>query len=265
MTNRLITLENVSVGTGDAARLFSTDLTIEPGITEISGRSGSGKSSLLMAAYALREPTTGVVTHYDEDGQTVLFSKGHHEVDDPEASVLTRGLRASTRAIRELARSIPHETTDARAIARIRSRQFGFMAQAPYLMDRLTVGQNITLPHQARGNEIDPEYYAKLTERLEIDGLLDRYPAEVSGGELQRATIVSALIHKPRVIFGDELTSAQDPGFRDEAFAIIGERVDEGASFVYISHDSEVKERGGIPTETDVPRHTINLEDRRVI
>jgi len=261
---RLINLEKVSIGEGKTTRLHPTSLTVEQGLTEISGRSGSGKSSLLLAMVALHEPTTGSVTHYKADGETVLFTQAHQEEDSSEAHWLRRGLRTTERALRGLARAIPHETADHEKIARIRSTEFGFITQKPSLLPNLTAEENIRLIHQARGTDVDQEYLDHLVERLGIREVLPKYPTKISGGEQQRIAIAGALAHQPRVLFADEATADLDTANRDAVLELWGERANEGASIIYITHDSEIKEHG-IPADKDIARHTIQMENSRLV
>jgi putative ABC transport system ATP-binding protein len=134
------------------------------------GRSGCGKSTLLNLAGAMDFPTSG-----------------HVLVD----AVSTSSLNDSE-------------------LTRLRREKVGFVFQSFQLLHTLTVFENVELPLLLAGK---PEARAAARERLawvELEGLGDRYPHQLSGGQMQRVGIARALAHGPRILLADEPTGNLD-------------------------------------------------------
>jgi putative ABC transport system ATP-binding protein len=134
------------------------------------GRSGCGKSTLLNLAGAMDSPTSG--------------------------QVLLDGRSTST-------------LNDA-ALTRLRREKVGFVFQSFQLLHTLTVFENVELPLLLAGKQ---DARAAASERLawvELEGLGDRYPHQLSGGQMQRVAIARALIHRPAVLLADEPTGNLD-------------------------------------------------------
>src|ERR1700720_2120045 len=134
------------------------------------GRSGCGKSTLLNLAGAMDFPTSGQVLL---DGQ-------------PTSSLKDADLTQFRRA------------------------KVGFIFQSFQLLNTLTVFENVELPLLLAGK---PDARATARERLawvELEGLGDRYPHQLSGGQMQRVGIARALIHSPSLLLADEPTGNLD-------------------------------------------------------
>ena len=134
------------------------------------GRSGCGKSTLLNLAGAMDFPTTGRVL-----------------LDGAETSRLS----------------------DA-GLTQLRREKVGFIFQSFQLLHTLTVFENVELPLLLAGK---PNARAAARERLgwvELDGLGDRYPHQLSGGQMQRVGIARALVQSPGVLLADEPTGNLD-------------------------------------------------------
>lgn len=99
---------------------------------------------------------------------------------------------------------------------RFRNEQVGFVFQFHYLINHLTVYQNVSMATKRSKEQI----YA-LLERLGIAELADKYPDEVSGGQRQRAAIARALINEPRYIFADEPTGNLDSENSKKVFELL--------------------------------------------
>ncbi|MDE7066889.1 MAG: ABC transporter ATP-binding protein, partial [Schaedlerella arabinosiphila] len=101
---------------------------------------------------------------------------------------------------------------DETQIARVRSRELGFVFQDFLLLDGLTVRQNILLP-AIIGNTISDaaeEQADHLCTIFGIEKICEKYPAEISGGEKQRTAVARALINHPQLILADEPTGNLD-------------------------------------------------------
>jgi ABC-type lipoprotein export system ATPase subunit len=134
------------------------------------GRSGCGKSTLLNLAGAMDFPTKGVV--------------------------LIDGVATST-------------LNDAQQ-TQLRREKVGFVFQSFQLLHTLTVLENVELPLLLAGND---GARAEAHERLkwvELDGLADRFPHQLSGGQMQRVAIARALVHSPKILLADEPTGNLD-------------------------------------------------------
>lgn len=101
---------------------------------------------------------------------------------------------------------------DEETLAKIRNTKLGFVFQDFMLLDGLTIRENILIPRIVQGEvKRDAEELAdKLTELFGIRHILDKYPAEISGGEKQRAAVARSLINNPMVILADEPTGNLD-------------------------------------------------------
>jgi ABC-type lipoprotein export system ATPase subunit len=134
------------------------------------GRSGCGKSTLLNLAGAMDVPTSGRVLL---DG------------------VCTSGL------------------VDAE-LTRIRRRKVGFVFQSFQLLQTLSALENVELPLLLAGARDAPTRARESLHWVEMDSLADRYPHQLSGGQMQRVAIARALVHTPRLILADEPTGNLD-------------------------------------------------------
>ncbi|MCI1017689.1 ABC transporter ATP-binding protein [Microbacterium sp. C5A9] len=183
--------------------LASTDLDIVEGSSVgIIGESGSGKSTLIRLLLGLDRPTAGRVS---VDGRTV------------EASAPARSLHWLR-------------------------RQTGLVFQDPYasLDPRMTAAQIIAEPLWALG--IDADHPARVREVLAQVGLeqdmADRYPHEFSGGQRQRIALARAIVHRPRILVGDEPLSALDVTVRAQILELLIElRRTTDLTLVLVSHD----------------------------
>ncbi|CUX30927.1 ABC transporter ATP-binding protein [Clostridium sp. C105KSO13] len=97
-------------------------------------------------------------------------------------------------------------------LADIRRKQIGFVFQDFYLMDSLSVKENIMLPLilDKEKSETMAERTKRMAEQFQIDTLLEKDPYELSGGEKQRVAICRALINNPDLILADEPTGNLD-------------------------------------------------------
>ena len=134
------------------------------------GRSGCGKSTLLNLAGAMDFPTSG--------------------------QVLVDGI--STNSL-----------SDA-GLTQLRRQKVGFIFQSFQLLHTLTVLENVELPLLLAGvADARPSARQRL-EWVELADLADRYPHQLSGGQMQRVAIARALVHSPRLVLADEPTGNLD-------------------------------------------------------
>ena len=93
----------------------------------------------------------------------------------------------------------------------IRQQNFGFVFQQIHLVSNLNLFENVVVPGLSQKNSSNKGVYDKADKLLQtflLEEAQNRLPAQVSGGEQQRAAIARALINQPDIIFADEPTGA---------------------------------------------------------
>ncbi|MFT3666197.1 ABC transporter ATP-binding protein [Piscinibacter sp.] len=93
--------------------------------------------------------------------------------------------------------------------ALLRRRNLGFVFQAFHVLPHLTVAQNVALPLLLL-HRPDAARVARALAEVGLDGLGERLPQTLSGGQLQRVAIARALVHEPRLLLADEPTGNLD-------------------------------------------------------
>lgn len=91
-----------------------------------------------------------------------------------------------------------------------RNTFIGFIFQEYNVMNNFTVKENIALALQLQGKKADDTQIQEILEEVDLSGLGNRKPNELSGGQLQRVAIARALIKHPEIIMADEPTGALD-------------------------------------------------------
>lgn len=183
--------------------LEPSDLVVAPGeAVGVIGESGSGKSTLVRLLLALDTPSSGTV---EFEGKPVSAA------------------------------------TSARSLHWFR-RQTGIVFQDPYasLDPRMTVGRIVAEPLQALG--IEGDHRSRVRAVLRLVGLdadaADRFPHEFSGGQRQRIALSRAIVHRPRLLVGDEPLSALDVTVRAQILELLARlRAELGLAVVLVSHD----------------------------
>ena len=117
-----------------------------------------------------------------------------------------------------------------------RKTNIGFIFQFHYLINYLTVKENIKLANEkATDNEIH-----NLLKILRIDNLSNKYPNQISGGQRQRVAIARALINKPKVIIADEPTGNLDSKNSLNVFEIFKKLSQEQVTVIVATHDKNL-------------------------
>lgn len=129
--------------------------------------------------------------------------------------------------------------------AQIRNEKIGFILQESSLIDTLTIGSNIKLPLlYSKENRNQQHYFEKLTEKLNIQSILEKKPLECSGGQRSRAAIARALIMKPEIILADEPTSSLDEKNKQNVLDIMKQlKEDLNTTLITVTHDQTVSEQ----------------------
>lgn len=126
-------------------------------------------------------------------------------------------------------------------LSKVRNQRLGFVFQDFMLLDGLSVFENICLPQIIDSRPI-PQMEAKaknICEVFGIDKIMDKYPAEISGGEKQRTAVARALMNNPYVILADEPTGNLDSrSCKAVIDAFLQARDTMQATVFMVTHDS---------------------------
>ncbi|MFW2590434.1 ABC transporter ATP-binding protein [Aliarcobacter butzleri] len=125
---------------------------------------------------------------------------------------------------------------DIEDIDSFRRTNIGFIFQFHYLINYLTVKENIKLAKEKATYE---EIY-NLLKILKIENLIDKYPNEISGGQKQRVAIARALINRPKVIIADEPTGNLDSKNSLNVFEIFKKLSEGGTTIIVATHDKDL-------------------------
>lgn len=190
------------------AVLDGVDVDIYAGdFTVVMGPSGAGKSTLLYALSGM-------------DGVT-------------DGEVLFQNQRISGLPEKEM--------------ARLRACSFGFVFQQTHLVSNLTLFENVAVAgyvvHQRPPQEVERRALA-LLDQMGVGNAKDRYPAQVSGGEAQRAAIARAMMNEPGLLFADEPTGALNKASSQEVLDLLTELNRGGQSALMVTHDVRAALRG---------------------
>jgi phospholipid/cholesterol/gamma-HCH transport system ATP-binding protein len=178
---------------------------------------------------AIPEGTTYVVLGGSGSGKTVLMKHVIGLLKPDRGSVRVDGLEISALDGKAL--------TDAR-------QMFGMVFQGAALFDSMTVFENVAFPlREKRGARLPgAEIRRRVVEKLKVvdlgEEVLERWPAELSGGMRKRVALARALVSDPRIVLYDEPTTGLDPittEYVDEM--ILGAKERLGITSMVISHD----------------------------
>lgn len=130
-------------------------------------------------------------------------------------------------------------TLDDKGMTDLRRDRLGFIFQSFNLVPTLTAAENITLPIDIAGGEVDEEWFEEITQRLGLTERLGHRPSELSGGQQQRVACARALVSRPEIIFGDEPTGNLDSNSSAEVLNILRTSVDQDQqTVVIVTHDA---------------------------
>jgi ABC-type antimicrobial peptide transport system, ATPase component len=199
----LIRLSGIKKTVGSEQILKGINLDVYEGeFVSIIGASGSGKSSLLYILGLLDKPTEGEVFF---EGEKIDYS------NDKRLSYL-------------------------------RNSKIGFVFQFHYLVQELSLLDNVILPAIKKGVPIKEarERAMVLLEKLGLKGKENRKPYEISGGEMQRTAIARALINQPKVLLADEPTGNLDSTNTQKVMDIFKEINESQTTIVMVTHEIDL-------------------------
>ena len=125
-----------------------------------------------------------------------------------------------------------------RELTILRREQVGFIFQAYNLIPTLTALENITLPLDLGGVDIDEAWLNDVVRAVKLESRLTHRPSELSGGQQQRVAVARALASRPKIIFADEPTGNLDSRSGAEILAFMRHAVsDLGQTIVMVTHD----------------------------
>jgi lipoprotein-releasing system ATP-binding protein len=215
----LIRLSGIKKTVGSEQILKGIDLEVYEGeFVSIIGASGSGKSSLLYILGLLDKPTEGEVFF---EGEKIDYSKD-------------------------------------KRLSYLRNSKIGFVFQFHYLVQELSLLDNVILPAIKKGVPIKEarERAMVLLEILGLKGKENRKPYEISGGEMQRTAVARALINQPKVLLADEPTGNLDSTNTQRVMDIFKEINKSQTTIVMVTHEIDLARQ---------TRRIVELRDGSVI
>ena len=173
------------------------DLEVQAGqLAVVLGPSGSGKSTLLHLLAGLDRPDSG--------------------------SIWWGGLAV-------------HEKTPSQ-LARLRAHSVGLVFQQHYLLEDLTVLENVLIPMRIVG-DVEESRGHRLLEQVGLSHRAGFMPAQISGGERQRAAVARALSLDPPCVIADEPTGSLDHARAVEVFQLLVELAEAGKAVLVVTHN----------------------------
>jgi len=195
--------------------LRGVNLSVDRGeFLSIVGPSGSGKTTLLNVVGALDRPSGGK-----------LFLDGVDLTEVPE-----------------------------RRLYEVRRKKVGFIFQQFHLIPTLTALENVLMPViPIKGNARFRDQAEELFSLVGLEGMMDRKPSRLSGGEQQRVAICRALINDPEVLLCDEITGELDSVTGRRVVRLLREiNRRRGVTVLLVTHDEKIaSESNRIVTLTD--------------
>ena len=220
MGTPILEAKNIYKSYGNNSVLSDTSIDIEKGeFVAIMGPSGSGKTTLLYCLSGMDTVDSGTVNYLGKD-ITKMNESGKTS---------------------------------------LRAKDFGFVFQTGHLVSNLTLFENIFVSGLVSSKGSDAEIRrntALLMEKMNVNDASDRFPAQTSGGEAQRASIARAVIKEPGILFADEPTGALNKANTNEVLDIFTNTNNEGQTILIVTHDRSVAWRAD---------RILYLEDGRII
>ncbi len=207
----LITLQDIKkvykTDAGDFLALKGIDLNVDSGeFVAVVGKSGSGKSTLINMITGIDHPT---------DGEVVINGSAIHKFSE--------GRMAQWRGV-----------------------NMGVVFQFFQLLPTLTVVENVMLPMDFCNVYAGAERRERalhLLDLMDVAEQADKLPNMISGGQQQRVAIARALANDPPIVVADEPTGSLDSKTADAVFHLFEQLVDEGKTFLMVTHDNDLANR----------------------
>jgi molybdate transport system ATP-binding protein len=189
----------------------------EGGVTALFGPSGAGKTSLINMIAGLLKPDRGRI---DLDGDTLDDTSSHIHIP-------------------------------------AHRRRIGYVFQDARLFPHLSVVQNLDYGRRMNALAFDAGEQSRIAQLLDLEGLMQRRPGKLSGGEKQRVALGRALLARPRLLLLDEPLGSLDDERKAEILPYLLRLRDQaGVPMVYVSHDADEVRR--------VATQVIRLQNGRI-
>ena len=195
-----IEIRNIHKQFGDFHALRDVSLDIDSGeLVALLGPSGCGKTTLLRIIAGLETADTGSISFSGEDTTHV----------------------------------------------HVRERQVGFVFQHYALFRHMTVFENVAFGLRMKPRNIRPsesvikQKVHDLLNLVQLDWLADRYPSQLSGGQIRKIAVARALIRRPFLIIADEPTADLDSKSAESIMRALREAVSQGAALICITHERD--------------------------
>ena len=120
--------------------------------------------------------------------------------------------------------------------SRVRNSKMGYIFQNYYLLPELTALENVMVPGMIRSKNHRRQAMALLDE-VGLGGRVHHLPAELSGGEQQKACVARALIKNPKIIVADEPTGNLDPSSSDDIIDLLESESKSGTTIIMATHN----------------------------
>lgn len=217
----MIKLENLTKiygqGKENLCVLEDVSLTLERGkFTVLLGPSGSGKSTLLNLIAMLDKPTSGKIW-----------------VGNTEITAIKKESKRSD----------------------LRLKKMGFVFQFDGLLPEFSLLENVEMP-ALLANCADGKKGLSLLEKFGLGEMSHKYPADLSGGEKQRASIARALRNSPEILLADEPTGNLDAARKVQVFEEFAQMAKEGLTVIMVTHDIHAADYADI---------VFTLENRKLV
>lgn len=208
--SNVLVANNIYKDFGKTSALRGVNLEIKRGeVLAIMGPSGSGKSTFLHCLAGVLLPDKGEIIYYPQE-------------NSQDKKTLINGLKESERS-------------------KLRLTDFGFIFQFGQLLPELSALDNVTIPLLLAGMKRSKALNLAKQNLADLDlsGMENKFPTELSGGQAQRVAIARSLVTKPKILFADEPTGSLDSLSAENVLNLTLNLVrKQGATVVLITHDA---------------------------
>jgi len=204
-SHNLISLKNIQYQYPQGESLSFKDLGIDKGAhTLLLGNSGTGKTTFLHILTGLLKPS---------HGEVVILGKSIYQLNPKD-------------------------------LDHFRGMEIGIVFQNAHLIESLTVFENVQIAQGFAGNKTDYEEIENILNRLGLREQQNKYPRQLSRGQVQRVAIARALINKPALLVADEPTASLDDHHTEIVMDLLFDQAQQSnATLIVATHDQRIKHR----------------------